>query len=333
MSTEVIERTTAPRRSRRFVPVLGLLFLSPLVGEYLLGNISIKELFALPFLVPMYGGGALLIRELARRTGRGWASILILGFAYGIVEAGLFDGSLFNPDYEGLELGAVYVPALGISAINAVQFLVGHAVWSITIPIVLVESFVPDRRTTPWLGKVGLAITAVCYVLGGLLIQMDSRDQHYFQTSWAQAAGALVVVGLLVVVAFRIRSWPGWGTRAADGPKQAPRPWLIGIGAFLAAGAFEIAPPQNWLGVAIAVGWLVIVAIVVTRLSWRSGWSDRHRIALTGGVLLTYAWLAFVLANFKGYTGALHLGGNIGFAVAAMILLALAVRRVNRVPE
>jgi hypothetical protein len=82
---------------------LGLAFLSPLVGEYLLGNISIRDLVAVPFLVPMYGGGALLIRELARRTGRGWPTILVLGLAYGVIEPGVFDGSLFNPSFEGMD--------------------------------------------------------------------------------------------------------------------------------------------------------------------------------------------------------------------------------------
>jgi len=79
---------------RRVAPVPGLLFLAPWVGEYLLGNIPLGALIAVPFLVPIYGGGALLIREATRRTGRGWPTILILGIAYGLIEAGLVDQSL-----------------------------------------------------------------------------------------------------------------------------------------------------------------------------------------------------------------------------------------------
>jgi hypothetical protein len=56
---------------RRVAPAVGLFLLAPLVGEYLLGNLSIRDIVALLFLAPMYGGGALLIREVARRTGRG----------------------------------------------------------------------------------------------------------------------------------------------------------------------------------------------------------------------------------------------------------------------
>jgi hypothetical protein len=58
--------------ARHVAPALGLLMLAPLVGEYLLGNVAINQLVALAFLAPLYGGGALLIREVARHTGHGW---------------------------------------------------------------------------------------------------------------------------------------------------------------------------------------------------------------------------------------------------------------------
>ena len=52
----------------------------------------------------MYGGGALLVRELTRRSGRGGLTLLLLGAAYGVVEEGLGDMSLFNPNFLGLHL-------------------------------------------------------------------------------------------------------------------------------------------------------------------------------------------------------------------------------------
>jgi hypothetical protein len=53
-------------------PAIALFFIAPWVGEYLNGNTSIREIGALPILGLLYGAGAVLIRELARRTGRGW---------------------------------------------------------------------------------------------------------------------------------------------------------------------------------------------------------------------------------------------------------------------
>jgi hypothetical protein len=69
---------TSPPGRRRILPALGLLFLSPWVGEYLLGNISGRDILALPFLVPLYGAGALLIRAVALL---GLAAVLVAGWS------------------------------------------------------------------------------------------------------------------------------------------------------------------------------------------------------------------------------------------------------------
>jgi hypothetical protein len=90
---------------RRVTPALVLFVLAPLVGECLLGNLTIPEIgLLLPVLAPMYGGGALLIREVTRRAGRGQATMLLLGVAYGLVEEGLADQMLFNRHYAGHDL-------------------------------------------------------------------------------------------------------------------------------------------------------------------------------------------------------------------------------------
>lgn len=74
---------------RCIAPVIGLFFLSPLIGEFLLGNISIDALLSGLFAAPLYGGGALLIREVTRHTKRGWTTMILLGLAYAVVEEGL----------------------------------------------------------------------------------------------------------------------------------------------------------------------------------------------------------------------------------------------------
>jgi hypothetical protein len=102
---------------KRAVPVAALLLLAPWVGEFLLGNISVRRFPALMILALLYGCGALLVREVTRRTRRGWPTILLLGAAYGIIEAGIVDQSLFNPSFQGWNFQAVTpVPALGFSA-------------------------------------------------------------------------------------------------------------------------------------------------------------------------------------------------------------------------
>ena len=75
---------------------------------------------------------------------------------------------------------ATYVPVLGISVSDLLSFVVGHAGWSIGVPIAMVEALVPARRTTPWLGRAGLAVTGALYLLGAALVfhstQQDSTS-------------------------------------------------------------------------------------------------------------------------------------------------------------
>jgi len=88
---------------RRLLPATGLFLGAPLIAEFLLGNFSITAIGTLGVLAPMYGGGALMIREAARRSRRGWPSIFLLALAYGILEEGLLMQSLFNPNFLGLD--------------------------------------------------------------------------------------------------------------------------------------------------------------------------------------------------------------------------------------
>jgi len=48
-------------------PVLLLLVIAPLVAEFLLGDVTLASLPALVLFIPLYGGGAVLIREVVRR--------------------------------------------------------------------------------------------------------------------------------------------------------------------------------------------------------------------------------------------------------------------------
>ncbi|HEU5430731.1 MAG TPA: hypothetical protein VFU81_03660, partial [Thermomicrobiales bacterium] len=163
---------TGPRAAlRRIAPAVGLFCLAPLVAEFLLGNISIDQWPSLIVLAPLYGGAAVLIRESVRRAGRGWPSILLLGLAYGIVEEGLVTQSLFNPGYVGADLLRVtFVSWLGIGVWWTLFVLTLHTVWSVSVPIALVEALTPRRRTTPWLGPVGLIVAALLFVVGAAAV-------------------------------------------------------------------------------------------------------------------------------------------------------------------
>ncbi|MEU4835567.1 hypothetical protein [Streptosporangium sp. NPDC023615] len=342
-----------PRRGRgvvrRIAPALGLFLLSPLVAEYLLGNVPASELWGLLLLAPMYGGGAIIIREAARRTGRGWPTILLLGCAYGLLEAGLIDQTLFNPAplFEDDASHATFVPALGISGNNAVGFIAGHAIWSIGVPIALVESLVPRRAGVPWLGGFGLAVTGVVFVLGSLLIFSGIHDESGFMASAPQRIVAAALVVLLVAAAFvagrprtpaAVPDVPGaraghpGGTPASGAfagrprppvSRRAPAPWQAGAAVFAASAVF-VARPENWWGIPTGVALLAAAAVVIVLWSRSRGWGAAHRLASAGGALLTYSILGFLLLMLHDVATVPNLIAQVFLVLGALALFLTA---------
>lgn len=293
-----------------------LFVLAPLVGEYVLGNIPLSEIRSLVVLAPMYGGGALLIREVARRTGRGWPPILVLGLAYGVLEAGLLDQSLFNPSFEGYEFQAVTpVPALGISALNGYAFVVGHAVWSIGVPIALIEALAWRRRRTPWLGRTGLIVFSLVFVAGSVLVFLALLREEGFMATPGQRIGAAAVVLALVVVAFLIRP------RAAV-ERRVPKSWLVGLAAFVVSSVF-VAVSESWAGFGLKIALTVVAAAAVAWWGRSTRWSEEHRYAVAAGALLTYTWLGWFLVEQATWPLVAH---------AVLVLLTWALLFVARQP-
>ncbi len=85
----------------RILPSIVLVSIAFIVAELLLGSASITQPILWPFLLLIYGPGALLIRESVRRSKRGCESVVLLGAAYGFVEEGLALESLYNPTLYG----------------------------------------------------------------------------------------------------------------------------------------------------------------------------------------------------------------------------------------
>ena len=56
---------------KRLWPVIVLYLLSPLIAEYLSGSMSMAQLGQLLVLLPLYGSGAVLVREVAHLGARG----------------------------------------------------------------------------------------------------------------------------------------------------------------------------------------------------------------------------------------------------------------------
>ncbi|HEY3743340.1 MAG TPA: hypothetical protein VGL53_26015 [Bryobacteraceae bacterium] len=313
---------------KRALPAIGLFFLAPLVSEYLLGDLPITLLVALVVLAPMYGGGALLIREIVRRTGGGYPRILTLALAYAIFEEAFTTQTLFNPNYLHLNLHLLdhaYLPALGIGAWWTIFVLTLHTVWSITASIALAESLVPARSTTPWLGRTGLAITVVLFLFGAVVSTKITFKQDPFLGSITQLVWSGIICAAVIAAAFLLVK-PS--TKTPIG--LAPNPWITGIAALAAASIFLLTP-ATWAWGAVAIYAVLDIAMIalIHRWSQASNWSGMHLLSLAGGAALAYAWHGFAQMSVVGTTMTIKLIGNAIFTASLLVLLAIAARRNN----
>jgi hypothetical protein len=313
---------------RRNALPIGLFFLAPFVAEFLLGNLPILFLPAIVVLAPMYGGGALLIRELVRRRALGWPNIVILAVAYGVLEEGLTTQSLFNPNYAGQRLlDEGFIPALGIGVPWTLFVVAIHVFWSICAPILLMEGFAGERRTTPWLGRRGLIWTAVLFVIGIALSTAINMSQWPYVSTPAQFAVTALIIVLLAAAGLLLR----FGTPSRPGP--APRPWLVLVVTLVSGLIFEgitmVDAAPMWAEITVFLVNIALYLTLVRYWSARTGWGDAHRLAVAAGALVTYAWHSFVEQPVGGAALAVDLAGNTLCALFALYLLWRAWRHLR----
>lgn len=300
-------------------------FLAPLFGEFLLGNLKLTELYYLPFLALLYGAGALLIREIARRAGRGYATMLGLGVAYTLIEEGLVDQLFFNPAYfPGQEqLSNTVVPALGLDAWLTLILIGMHTIWSICIPIILVEAIYNERGHKPWLGKTGLAIAVVIFLFGSVWIGYETYRETRFWASTAQLVGTAVVVVAIAAATFALKPR---GTARVDG--VVPTPSIAGGAALVASSLYMLTEYlPGWTRVVACLLIAVVFFVLVYKWAQRRSWSARHTLALAGGGILTYAWLGAVMVPESGPKTLVDHVGTAIFVGGAVWLLMIAIRK------
>jgi hypothetical protein len=318
------------RPQRGISAAIALFFTAPLVAEYLLGDLPLKLLGALIALAPMYGGGALLIRELVRRTGRGWASILVLGAAYALIEEAFTTQSLFNPDYlhlHGHFLTHAWIPFLHIGGWWTLFMLNLHAFWSISVSIALVEGLFPAQADRPWLGRIGDSVVALLFLAGCAAGTAITLRGDRFVAQPAQFLYAGIGCLVLIVVAFVL---PRCQRRTATG--TAPSPWITGTFALvLGLGVLLTPPVWNWGAFALMLAIDLVFLLLVRVFSRRAAWTPLHTLSLAAGGALAYGVHAFLQPPVVG--GSSIVAARIGNAVflgAAVEVILIGVRRTSR---
>jgi hypothetical protein len=161
-----------------------LLVLSPLIAEFLFGATPISNLDALLPVTAIYGGGAVLIRELARRRGPGFGRIALLGAAYAIVEEGLALQSIFNPG--AFNAGLLGGRAFGINWVWSEWTIGYHIVWSISIRFCSLSFCFQTAGHSPGLAKSAWQLSASSTQLAIFARRLQQRDRITAESRYAQ---------------------------------------------------------------------------------------------------------------------------------------------------
>ena len=279
----------------RIYPLCVLFLLAPAIGELLLGSAPPAEFFN-PLLFIMlsilYGGGAIIVRELKIRWHKGWPSLFVLGAAYGIVEEGLMVKSFFDPEWKDIGILGTYGRWLGVNWVWSVQLTIYHAVISIAIPILLTELIFRDQSKDSWIGGwawgILLTLFAAVIAFGYFLLTPYRPDLlAYFL--------AIIVVAELVILASQLpRELFKHRVVATRNPLWF---WLIGfLGTLVFFIVFWVIPhTQIPAPVTILFGILlmIVIAWLVMRISGNGATlTERHQLALATGPLSLFILLS-----------------------------------------
>jgi hypothetical protein len=315
-----------------------LILLAPILAELLFGTTRLTTIFVLVPQIGTWGCAGLLIRELARRRGAGWLSILLLGFALAIAEECVLQQTSLAP-LVGSDPEHPYGRAFGVNWIYFLWAFVYESVWVAIVPIQLAELIHRDRRHEPWLGKRGIVITSVIFALASFIawfLWIQVFIPKFFPALVYKVPLPAVAMALTVIVLLIIASLaPQWPSLPGPDPaRSVPTPLIVGLTAFLLALpwfaliflAYGAAPAVPAI-VPFVLGLAWSALALIRFLTWcaRPGWSDHHRLASITGALLASMLAGFPIL-FASHSPLIDVLGKFVLNLIAVALLLRLTR-------
>jgi hypothetical protein len=331
---------------KHILPALTLFLLSPVIGELVSGSAPPSQWLAPTtwmFVVPLYGAGAVLARELAVRWKSGWPGVILLGAAYGILEEGIDVMSFFNAAWPDLGASAAYGRWADVAWVWTTHLTAYHAAFSIAIPILLVHFIFPESRGETWLGCLGFGCFG--FLLAGAVIGGNIVFRAAFQYAPPPLPylGALIAITALILLARRVH--PPAPDPALE-EKPLAHPVFYGLAGFGATVAFFYtgwALPETSFPPVLTI--LIVLAIAagvyaLLAASYRHGrrFTDTRKLALAFGGLLFFILFAPILEASGGnkttgesYSGMICVGTLTLLALIALsVIVLLRERRAGR---
>ena len=317
-------------RFLRPAPGIFLFFIAPIVGALLSGSTAPNSLFnpwTLLSLGFLYGGGAIIARELTLYWKKGWPTLLMLGAAFGVIDEGLLVKSFFDPHWKDLGLLGTYGRVLNVSWVWSVQAITFQAIFSIALPILIVNLLFPKRRAERWAGPRALLLLIVMFVLA---VVLGSLFLYPYRPALLPYLITLAIGAAFFLLA-RFLPRAITVTKSTD----VPQPLRFGLVGFLGTLTLYLI---NWiLPTTLTPFWVTIlltllldavIGFVLLRMSSNGlGWTERHQVALVSGALAFFVLLAPIVEitqRQSDHTGLTFL------ALLIAGLLYLLTRRIRK---
>jgi len=305
-------------------PLLFMLLLTPGIPEYLSASSQITLLVLNPVLfflflganIGLYGSGVILIREAMIRWKKGWASVFLLGVAYGIVEEGLALWTLFNPLAQPVGNLGFYGHWLGVNWVWTVGLLIFHSVYSIGLPIFLFGLAFPELKRKSLVSMRGIRISVIGLVVDSILLFILESAIY---TPYNPGAGLMIFSGIVIATfVVAARKLPGDSLRMkVSEPKWGSRKFAV-VGALLfpatlLAGGFAAGanlPPEVPMIVDV-----IFAMVILTRAFNAMGSSNNQEQKVAFGVGLVFPIAVFGLIASIGLANPLIVVADLFFVL------------------
>ena len=320
MGSEIKDLEPGPVTGRvRWYALFSLLLLAATMAEFLTGSTPILMALTHPegfaILVGLYGGGALLIREVTLRWKKRWGAVLLLGGAWAVADEGFGAKTLLDPT--GSVIGnQMYSHWLGINWVPVTELTLFHSVFSLATPLILVELLFPETKGKRLLRNrsVGVTVFLVGLVFS-IAVFLQSLGNPYVPS--IGAAVLLATVGFVfIIAAMRVpRSFLQARTERPD--RREFKFLLLGVGFLGSFFLFFLFGPHFLPWPATAALFIPLAFLIGRYLTRHAGHLDNDRVKIDFVLGMT---LIFIPMDTL-----LELTGNVGVLVFTAFIIGLMI--------